>query len=145
MEATKIQVLLEVVRKKHDGILSPTAVVEAARPTNSALHSRFEWDDGKASEQYRLWQARQLISLVITAVKPETREYDVHTYISLRADRNADGGYRLITDVLANKDMRIQMVTDAFAELRTFRAKYGQLRELAQIFRAMDEMEKVVA
>ena len=141
MKMEVIYIELETIRQNNDGVLNPHDVVEYARPDNSLLHTHFEWDDEKASEQYRLWQARQLISLVVTTVAPETKEYEVRTYISLTSDRK-EGGYRLITDVLDNTETRAQMMKDAISELRVFRIKYGKLTELAKIFAAMEEVEK---
>ena len=140
MKMEVIYTELETIRQNNEGVLNPHDVVECARPSNSPLHTHFEWDDEKASEQYRLWQARQLISLVVTAITPETKEYEVRTYVSLTSDRK-EGGYRLITDVLENTETRTQMVKDAMSELKTFRVKYGKLNELAKVFSAMDEIE----
>ena len=142
MKVKLIQVL-ETIREHNDGVLMPGDVVEAARPDDSPLHTRFEWDDGKASKNYRLWQARQLISLMVTEMSSEKKSYDVRTYISLTTDR-IEGGYRLITNILENQGMRRQMVVDALSELRTFRVKYGKLNELAKVFAAMEEVEEEV-
>jgi hypothetical protein len=46
------------------GRITPARVVENARPVNSLLHDRFEWDDAKAAELHRLDQARVLIASV---------------------------------------------------------------------------------
>lgn len=39
-------------------------VVDDARPEDAPLHPAFEWNDGKAAEEYRLYQARTLIRAV---------------------------------------------------------------------------------
>jgi len=123
----------------------PSAVVEEAQPETSPLHSHFEWDDGEAASNYRLWQARQLIRLNVTVMEPEHRSYKVRSYVSLTADRVGAGGYRLVTDVLANTDMRKCLVRDALADLRVFRTKYGKLSELARVFTAVDDLERETA
>jgi hypothetical protein len=46
------------------GRLTPALVVEEARPDDSPLHDRFEWDNEVAGEEYRRHQARQLIRSV---------------------------------------------------------------------------------
>lgn len=46
------------------GVLSPEAVVEDATPRGAVLHGLFEWDDRKASHQYRIGQARTIIASV---------------------------------------------------------------------------------
>ena len=36
------------------------------------MHLIFEWDDSKAAEGYRLWQARMIIRLELTVVDTKT-------------------------------------------------------------------------
>ena len=56
---------LRSIAAKNDGLLKPEDVVEAARPANSPLHTRFTWDDSAAAHQFRLEQARTLIRTTI--------------------------------------------------------------------------------
>lgn len=44
--------------------LTAEAVVQEAKKPSSPLHPLFEWDDGKAAEQWRLHRARNLIRAV---------------------------------------------------------------------------------
>lgn len=46
------------------GVIEPRVVVEESRPEAAPLHPVFEWDDDKAAENYRTWQARSLIKSV---------------------------------------------------------------------------------
>jgi selenocysteine lyase/cysteine desulfurase len=48
------------IRSKR-GALSPRLVLEEATPRMHPLHSRFEWDNKKAGDAYRLRQAHELI------------------------------------------------------------------------------------
>ena len=50
-----IREALEAICRR-DGKLKPEAVVEAAKDPASPLHARFEWDDGKAAQEHRLWR-----------------------------------------------------------------------------------------
>ena len=47
-----------------EGILSPAAVVDAARDPGSPLHRYFTWDDGEAADKCRLTEAGMLIRRV---------------------------------------------------------------------------------
>src|SRR5438105_923153 len=49
---------------KRDGGITPSAVVEDARPEEAPLHCAFEWDDSLAGEEWRQHQARNLIRAV---------------------------------------------------------------------------------
>lgn len=64
---------------ERDGKVLPEAVVDAARPLDSPLHHRFEWDDSIAAEAHRLAQARQLIRQVKIQVVTDPDEPPVYT------------------------------------------------------------------
>lgn len=129
-----IVVTLKKLAEDNDGILLPEQVVEAARSVKSPLHSRFEWDDGKAAESYRIWQARHLLRICVEYIKES--KHPVEVFVSLTSDRG-QGGYRVQTEVLSNAEMRRQLLADALAELEVFRNKYARLRELAIVFQAI--------
>jgi len=46
---------------KRDGFVKPSIVVQEATPKEAPLHGYFEWNNRKAADQHRLWQARHLI------------------------------------------------------------------------------------
>ena len=110
----------------------------AAKAKSSPLHDLFEWDNDKAGEQYRLWQARELIRVSIRFL-PESGT-NTRVYVSLRSDRTEDGGgYRSMVEVMSDSDQRAQLVSDVLAELKAIREKYAELKELAEIFEAIDK------
>ena len=125
-----------------DEPLQPAAVVQAARDPNSPLHSQFEWDDSAAAQAYRLWQARALINRVVVNFETTTGTVEHKVFVSLTSDRNEDGGYRVMTDVLSDTELRARLLSDAFAEMETFRKKYARLGELAGVFSAMQAVEE---
>ena len=50
----------ELERLQEKMKLTPENIVVAASKKRSPLHDYFEWDNGKAGQKYRLWQARYL-------------------------------------------------------------------------------------
>lgn len=124
--------------KGGDPLLRPAAVVEWARSNaDSALHGCFEWDDNAAAHQYRIWQARTLISLHIITDRGERKS------VSLSIDRKKDGGgYRDVEDVMREPGLRNVMLQDALLELRRVRNKYQALKELARVFDEIDKADK---
>lgn len=126
---------LKRIAKKHGGILSAETVVEYATPESSPLHSRFEWDDSVAGQCYRLWQARQLIKISVEVMAENGETMDV--FVSLTPDRKEGSGYRILTDVLSDSQMREQLLSDALDDLDVFRDKYKKLKELSIIFEAI--------
>lgn len=132
---------LKRLAKENGGLLQPEAVVEAARPATSPLHSRFTWDDSIAGQQYRIWQARQLIRVSVEVLAGTNESCEV--FVSLTPDREREsGGYRVMAEVLSDEEMRNQMLSDALDELQLFREKYRKLKELASVFAAIKRVNK---
>jgi len=125
------------------GILQPSAVVEAAKPNTSPLHSHFTWDDSEAAAAWRLWQARQLISVCVEFVGPKDAEQEARVFVSLRDERGEEGGYRALISVLSEPDLRAQLLQDALAELKYFKGKYQSLKELSAVFEAIDSAQQL--
>lgn len=141
MKTNKVITELKRIANKNGGLLQPETVVESARPASSPLHSRFEWDNTVAGQQYRIWQARQLIRVSVEIIPSMEKPTDV--FVSLSTDREKEsGGYRIMVDVLTDKQMRQQMLSDALTELEIFREKYSRLKELAAVFAAIKKVRK---
>jgi len=135
-----VQQELEAIRRSHRGVLNPRDVVEYAKDRKTALHSRFTWDNDAAAAEYRLWQAREIIRVVVR--HEEHIEKNVRVYVSLRADRAKGGGYRALVDVLGNEARRQQLLAEAFDDFERWEAKYDMLAELAPIFEAAKTARK---
>lgn len=132
---------LKRIAQENGGLLQPETVVEAARPTSSPLHSRFEWDNSVAAQQYRIWQARKLIKVVVEVLAGTNETMNV--FVSLTPDREREsGGYRILTEVLSDSTMRERLLADALDELELFRDKYHKLKELAVVFSAMKKIRR---
>lgn len=132
---------LKRIAKENGGLLQPEVVVDEARLVSSPLHSRFEWDNTVAGQQYRIWQARQLIRVSVEVLAGTDKACEV--FVSLTPDREREsGGYRVMADVLSDADLRNQMLSDALEELELFREKYRKLKELASVFEAIKRVGK---
>ena len=131
------------IAASNGGVLQPEIVVEKARPKTSPLHSRFTWNDSTAAHEYRIWQARQLIRVSVELIEGITGSVDV--FVSLSPDRYKDGGgYRVMTEVLSDLELRQQMLVDALNELRVFQQKYSRLKELAEVFRSIRNVKRKI-
>ena len=140
-KSNKIDKELSLVAKRHRGLLRPRDVVAYAEDPETALHGCFEWDDESAGHRYRLWQARQLISVRVTVI--QGMETSVRAYVSLAPQRGVSGGgYRPVRDVLSDEAAREQLLADALAELETVRTQYESLVELAGVWAEMDRVAK---
>jgi hypothetical protein len=135
----KIVEELEKIRQKNDGYLRPEDVIKEAQNIKNILHSHFEWDNKKAGQEYRLWQARQLISVCVVTIGNKTEP--IRAYVSLTTDRHNGNGYRAMTEILTNTKLRSQMLAEALKELQIFKNKYNRLQELAPVFKAIKKIK----
>src|SRR2546423_11673033 len=78
----KVGEALEQVKQK--GKLTSKAVVDAARPSSSALHKYFEWNDKIAAESFRLYQqAPKLIHSIRVVVEVEGKKEEVAAFMNV--------------------------------------------------------------
>ena len=132
---------LSLIAKKHDGLLRAEDVVAFARNKKTALHSQFTWNNTRAAEEYRLWQARQIIRVTLTTL-PETNN-EIRAYVSMTADRyTPGGGYRGMVEVMTAKQTRGELLAQALAELKMWQERYRHLRALVPIFEAREAVER---
>jgi hypothetical protein len=134
---------LEQLRINNGGeFVAPAVVVDyAKRNKRSALHKEFEWNNTKAAQKFRLDQARHLIRLYVNVIETENGDIPARMYVSLEGDRRSSGGgYRTLTSVMTNEELRGQLLQQALDELQRVRRKYQTLQELAPVFAAMDRV-----
>jgi EAL domain-containing protein (putative c-di-GMP-specific phosphodiesterase class I) len=129
---------LKRIASKNKGILKPEEVVKAAEPAKSPLHSYFCWNDTKAAQEYRIWQARMLIRTTVQTLEVNGNKELIRVFVSLKPDREFEGGgYRETLAVISNLKFRAQLLQDAYEEMKVFQDKYSGLRELASVMRAI--------
>jgi len=125
---------LKKVKKRNRGKLTAPAVVRAAESKKSPLHGFFTWDNTKAAGEYRKWQARKLIAVVVEKFEVDFKP--VRAFVSLKRDRISGGGYREITEVMSSKQLRQEMLTEALEDHDRWHERYRLLKELAPIIKA---------
>jgi hypothetical protein len=132
---------LQQIAAANNGLLRPEDVVDFAKDPRTALHGCFTWDDAAAAHQHRLQQARALIRVTVT-VLPHDGETKFRAFVSLKPDRYTlpGGGYRVFVDTMTDGDLQKQLLLDAMEEMQTFMTKYETLKELADVFDAMNRI-----
>lgn len=131
---------LEKLRKKHDGITAQT-VVDDARPTDALLHGAFEWRNSIAAEEYRKAQARQLIASVVVQATDNTASQQtlaprVRAFVVV--NQNGEDSYTSVSVALSDPNLRQQVLARAKGELESWRSRYKDLSEFAEIFSVVD-------
>jgi hypothetical protein len=110
-EISKSREVLLALAKANNGLLTVDTVISEARSVLSPLHSWFEWDDSKAAENYRKWQARVLITRCRISLETKPAQV-VRAFVSLSSDQRAGGGYRLMANVLSDSQLSAQLIME---------------------------------
>lgn len=128
--------LLNIQKASADKMLHAEHVVAwAKRNKSSALHRQFEWDNSKAANEYRIWQARRLIQINVVT------EDGGPQVVSLSVDRGKGGGYRDVRDVLSSRELSEIMLRDALAELNRVQARFVRVKELTGVWAAVKRVK----
>jgi len=127
--------ILTDIYEKH-GEITPKIVVEEARPHDSLLHHRFEWDDSVAGEAYRRVQAGGLLREVMVRLpdSPNGEHKFVRAFHSRReAGDKIATGYMPTVEIVQDPLMTRLLLKEFEREIVEIKRKYGHLTEFAQI------------
>ena len=119
------------------GYVTAQQLVEDSRSSNAPLHEDFEWEDEVAAERHREWQARNILAAFeVTITKKELKKpITTRLYVS-----SADHvGYGEVIEVLNQPEGEF-LLAQAQRELTAFREKYKNLKELSDVFKAIDKI-----
>ena len=102
---------LKRIASTRKGKITPQIVLANARNKKSVLHKYFDWDDTIAAKKYRLWQARQLISVSVEVI-PHTNK-EMRSFFNVKDESTGKSIY--VTSDLALKvpDYVNQLISDA--------------------------------
>lgn len=142
--------------------LTAELVLEDARRSRSPLHGFFEWDDGVAAERYRLSQAGHLIRSVVVTFEsdgeqappkqvqlsgvpaaPVTPPRAVRAFLPITGG-DGDSSYVPTSEAMQDADMRKQVLARAHSELDSVSRKWRELRELSEVFGALDRVGEML-
>lgn len=141
---SEIKKELERIRSiSRDGRLHWEDVVNAARNLRNPLHGYFDFSPKAALEHYLRAQAEELIASYTVVIQTEDgSRVRTRAFVSLTTDRQSGGGYRSVVEVMSDEDLKRQLLADALAELAGFKRKYEKLKELSNILKAIDDLER---
>jgi len=135
---------IQQLQQTKGGRLMAQDVVEDARPVGSALHSAFEWNDGIAGEKFRCWQARNLMhSLRLITIQDGVKTSEHRVILSVPKTDENERVYMSAQSAMANPKWRTALLEQAARDLASWRARYQDLAELADIFPVIDEFLRV--
>jgi hypothetical protein len=127
---------IEIIKTKNGGFVTADMLVKEAKEKTSPLHGCFTWDDKEAGKLRRLDEARYLLRTITIEVEADDEIIITRAFVSVTDDPI----YTTIESALADDDMRENLLSQAKKDLRSFKSKYSQLKELAIIFEAIDNI-----
>lgn len=126
-----IEIEIAELIKENGGSITPQQVVDFARDENTALHSKFEWDDTVAAENYRRDQARTILQSIVIADGKETPR------VYLNVEVNSGRVYMPSAKVMARKHTRNQEVQAGISMMNQWLFRFGKIPELEHISSAV--------
>lgn len=135
-DAQEIGEFIERIQlKTPDNILT-----EIKRNKKHKIYNLIEWDDAKASHEYRLHQVKNIVNHITIEIKEiGTENVPIRAFYSIRQEQN--GSFPQYVDVqttFSNEYLRAQVISRAMSELRNWRERYRQYSELSEIIKIME-------
>ncbi len=132
--------------KRRNRELKPEHVLEDAEKQSSPLHDCFEWNDGKAAHEYRIWQARRIINSIQVVIErgPHQKPKSFKVFMSIPPEITEEGiSQRYYVDLRdATAEEREILREECLRELKAIRRKYAEFQEFLAIWDAIDAQEK---
>jgi hypothetical protein len=115
-----------------NGQVTAAALLDAARPADSAIHDAFEWDDARAGHEFRLMQARKWIR-VVQVVYADRPERLVHVPTTVAPDTPAaEGYYKPASVVVQDVDEYRAAMAAVKKRLAAAKESYHELKRAAK-------------
>lgn len=133
-EGKRYRVSAEVAGKELDRIrrqpggLQARAVVDASASEEAPLHAIFEWENGKAADEYRLIQARNLIRSVQAIGDDEVAR---SVYIHVPRLTVGEGNYQRADTLAEHVDAFTLAMAEALKNLSAAQARVNELSRLS--------------
>lgn len=128
----------EKIEKEH-GKITSQFVLDSARDTDSPIHSMFEWDNAIAGEKYRLHQATTIILSLKVEKETEKKPKVLRAYYNV-SETEKKGSFINVDSAFSNPDTQEIILKRALREFQSFRNKYENLKEFAEVFEKFDEV-----
>jgi len=125
---TKAQFDCMMKKLKKEKRLTASGILKEAKKKNSPLNSLFEWDDAKASHEYRLSQARSIIRRANVSIV-DTEDKLVHVPIQTGKGEGEYKPVKVVVEVLSEYKVAME---EAVKRLSAAQRAVDLLHEVAQ-------------
>ena len=127
---------IEIIKIRNGGFVTADMLVKEAKKKTSPLHGCFTWDDKEAGKLRRLDEARWILRTITVEVETDDEPIITRAFVSV----TDEPVYTTIESAMSDDNMRASLLDQAKNELRSFKIKYAQLKELAVVFAAIDKI-----
>lgn len=122
---------LNYIASNNKGKITPILIVEDGKNKSSPLNNYFEWDNKKASDQFRLQQARNLINHIVEVVVIEGKPSKQRSFFSVTNGKGKNI-YVDIKTAVTTKSYRLQVLNQLIRILEN-------ATELMKLFRSYEK------
>jgi len=134
------QVFNEIEAKSSNGGVQAKDFVDASRPEDAPLHDQFEWNDSKAGEEWRIQQARVMMSSYTIENNPNVRAvshviYELETGESERA-------YFTYATIQSRPELKKAFLKQLKKSVESMKRKYADALSVYHIINEI-ELEKL--
>lgn len=128
-------------------VITPRNVVLEAADLRSPLHPFFEWNNSKAADKFRLWQARHLILNVYMIDESDENSQPIRAFVNLQVEDDdpgfiSDRGYVAITGVAGKQSYETQLLDYAQDQLLRWKQRFGNYRQFFLVVQAIEKTVK---
>lgn len=143
LDAKVVGPFLEKLRKRSGGALSPEAVLAAAQSPDSPIHEYFEWDDDEAATQYRLQQARHLITVIVVSRMEEPEPHRAFVSVT-QGDKKYESSEEVKAQIETDGEKRRTMLSSAIKSYEAVNRRW-RFYEFEELDPVVEAVEKVAA
>lgn len=133
----------ELERLSEKGPLTPDRIIDSAKSRCSPLHTGFEWDDSKASHEWRRQQARGLLQ-TLRIVEREDESEPVRAFFHV-VDERGNNVYVTREKAKTTEDYHLQVIRNALRLLEQAQSRLadieGMEREIKAVARVIKSVE----
>jgi hypothetical protein len=117
--------------KDKNGHVTRERVIEDARNPTSPLHRHFTWDDTKAADKWRLYQARKLINCYdVRILNGDKKPIIIHPANVHVSSPGHPSRYMSMPLAMSQEDSRIQVLEDNQKLLNTIKHRLASMKGL---------------
>ena len=126
--------------EKHSGESTTKILEEIRRNPKHPIHNYIEWNDKKASEEYRLHQVRNIVNHITITIKNVNNDPPIRAFYNVKESSTTIGKiYVTLNTAMSEEYYHTQIIERAKTEIQHWMDRYRQYNELQSIINLIEE------